>query len=116
MRILLVEDHLPLAESVAQALRGAGLTVDMLHDGIAADLALSSEDYALAILDIGLPRLDGFQVLARLRERGTSAIRRSLTLPKKPSSISDSWRMKPLLWLLLSDCAPVIVDRPSTLS
>ena len=32
MRILLVEDHLPLAESVAQALRGAGLTVDVLHD------------------------------------------------------------------------------------
>lgn len=72
MRILLVEDHLPLAESVAQALRGNGLTVDMLHDGVAADLALGSEDYALAILDIGLPRLDGFQVLARLRERGNT--------------------------------------------
>ncbi|HLD68978.1 MAG TPA: response regulator [Pseudomonas sp.] len=70
MRILLVEDHLPLAESVAQALRGTGLTVDMLHDGIAAEHALASEDYALAILDIGLPRLDGFEVLARLRERG----------------------------------------------
>ena len=69
MRILLVEDHPQLAASVAQALRGAGWTVDMLHDGVAADLALASEDYALAILDIGLPRLDGFQVLARLRER-----------------------------------------------
>nr|WP_186343930.1 response regulator [Pseudomonas peli] len=72
VRVLLVEDHLPLAESVAQALRGIGLNVDMLHDGVAADLALSSEDYALAILDIGLPRLDGFQVLARLRERGNT--------------------------------------------
>ncbi|TWI58775.1 two-component system response regulator TctD [Pseudomonas duriflava] len=70
MRILLVEDHRPLAESVAQALKGKGWTVDMLHDGVAADLALSSEDYALAILDVGLPRLDGFEVLARLRERG----------------------------------------------
>ena len=70
MRILLVEDHLQLAASVAQALKTAGWTVDVLHDGVAADLALSSEDYALAILDIGLPRLDGFQVLARLRERG----------------------------------------------
>ncbi len=70
MRILLVEDHPQLAESVAQALKGAGWTVDVLHDGVAADLALASEDYALAILDIGLPRLDGFQVLARLRERG----------------------------------------------
>ncbi|MDG9925220.1 MULTISPECIES: response regulator [unclassified Pseudomonas] len=77
MRILLVEDHLPLAESVAQALRGAGLTVDVLHDGVAAehalaseDYALASEDYALAVLDVGLPRLDGFKVLARVRGRG----------------------------------------------
>ena len=70
MRILLVEDHPPLAESVAQALKNAGLNVDLLADGIAADLALQSESYALAILDVGLPRLDGFAVLARLRERG----------------------------------------------
>ncbi len=53
MRILLVEDHPPLAESVAQALRAAGWTVDLLADGVAADLALSSEDYALAILASG---------------------------------------------------------------
>ena len=72
MRILLVEDHPQLAESVAQALRAAGWTVDLLQDGIAADLALTSEDYALAILDVGLPRLDGFQVLARLRDRGNT--------------------------------------------
>ena len=52
MRILLVEIT-QLAESVAQTLRGAGWTVDLLHDGIAADLALASEDYALAILDVG---------------------------------------------------------------
>ena len=70
MRILLVEDHAPLADSVAQALRAAGLTVDVLHDGVAADLALSSEDFSLVVLDVGLPRLDGFEVLARLRERG----------------------------------------------
>ncbi|ANF24657.1 response regulator [Stutzerimonas stutzeri] len=70
MRILLVEDHPQLAESVAQAMRAAGWTVDVLNDGVAAELALSTEDYALAILDVGLPRLDGFQVLSRLRERG----------------------------------------------
>jgi two-component system response regulator TctD len=70
VRILLVEDHPQLAASVAQALKSAGWTVDVLHDGVAADLALASEEYALAILDIGLPRLDGFQVLARLRARG----------------------------------------------
>ncbi|CAD5109103.1 response regulator [Zestomonas carbonaria] len=70
MRILLVEDHLPLAESVAQALRGSGLTVDVLHDGVAAAHALVCEEYSLAILDVGLPRLDGFEVLARLRGSG----------------------------------------------
>jgi two-component system, OmpR family, response regulator TctD len=70
VRILLVEDHLPLAESVAQALRGAGLTVDVLHDGVAAEHALVSEDYALAVLDVGLPRRDGFEVLAHLRGKG----------------------------------------------
>lgn len=70
MRILLVEDHPPLAESVAQALKSAGLNVDLLNDGVAANLALQSESYALAILDVGLPRMDGFEVLARLRERG----------------------------------------------
>ncbi|WP_313518863.1 response regulator, partial [Pseudomonas sp.] len=70
MRILLVEDHLPLAESVAQALRAAGWTLDVLHDGVAAEHALASEEYALAVLDVGLPRLDGFEVLARLRARG----------------------------------------------
>lgn len=70
MRILLVEDHPQLAASVSQALKSAGWTVDVLHDGVAADLALTSEHYALAILDIGLPRLDGFAVLARLRDRG----------------------------------------------
>ncbi len=72
MRILRVEDHPQLAKSVAQALRAAGWTVDLLQDGIAADLALTCEDYALAILDVGLPRMDGFQVLARLRDRGNT--------------------------------------------
>jgi two-component system response regulator TctD len=70
MRVLLVEDHLQLAESVALALKSSGLTVDVLHDGVAADLALSSEEYAVVVLDVGLPRMDGFEVLARLRARG----------------------------------------------
>lgn len=70
MRILLVEDDAELADSLGRALKGAGWTVDTLHDGVAADLALRSEDYALAVLDVGLPRMDGFEVLSKLRERG----------------------------------------------
>ena len=69
MRILLVEDDPELADSLTRALKAGGWTVDTLHDGVAADLALRSEDYALAILDVGLPRMDGFEVLRQLRER-----------------------------------------------
>lgn len=70
MRILLVEDHSSLADSLAQALRATGLTVDVLQDGIAADLALTDQDFNLVVMDVGLPRMDGFEVLARLRARG----------------------------------------------
>lgn len=70
MRVLLVEDHIPLATSLAQALTAASLTVDVLHDGMEADLALMTEEFSLVVLDAGLPRLDGFEVLSRLRSRG----------------------------------------------
>ena len=70
MRILLVEDDPELADSLARALKAGGWTVDTLHDGVAADMALRTEDYALAVLDVGLPRMDGFDVLRHLRERG----------------------------------------------
>jgi len=70
MRILLVEDHLPLAQSISSALQAAGYALDCLADGIQADLALQSNDYALAVIDVGLPRLDGFALLGKLRGRG----------------------------------------------
>jgi len=70
MRILLVEDHPLLNDSIQRALHAAGFAVDGLFDGITADLALKSNDYALAIIDVGLPRLDGFALLSRLRSRG----------------------------------------------
>ncbi|MEE2979886.1 MAG: response regulator, partial [Pseudomonadota bacterium] len=66
MRILLVEDNLKLASTLEEALGQAGFTVDCAHDGHAADLLLTTQDYALAILDIGLPRMDGLEVLRRL--------------------------------------------------
>jgi len=70
MRILLVEDHPTLALSIQSALQTAGYAVDSLADGIVADLALQSSDYALSIIDVGLPRLDGFALLGKLRSRG----------------------------------------------
>ncbi len=69
MRVLLVEDHPELARWLAKALSGRGLAVDVLGDGEEADQALRTESYALAILDLTLPGLDGLEVLRRLRAR-----------------------------------------------
>lgn len=69
MRILFVEDHPELARWVARALRSHGFAVDVMADGAEADQALQTEDYALAILDLTLPGMDGLEVLKRLRDR-----------------------------------------------
>ena len=70
MRILIVEDEPLLADGLSRSLRQAGYAVDCLDDGQAADTLLLSEQYDCVILDLGLPRMDGLQVLARMRKRG----------------------------------------------
>ena len=67
MRILLVEDDRALGEGIRTALKPEGYTVDWLQDGASALHALSHESFELAILDLGLPRLDGLELLKRLR-------------------------------------------------
>jgi two-component system response regulator QseB len=67
MRILLVEDDIALAEGIRTALKPEGYTVDWLQDGSSALHALTTESFELAILDLGLPRMDGLQVLKHLR-------------------------------------------------
>ncbi len=71
MRILIVEDDPLLADGLTRSLRQAEFTVDCLHDGEQADHVLSTQSYDLVILDLELPKLDGFQLLKRLRRRGT---------------------------------------------
>lgn len=70
MRILLAEDNRDLSEWVSRLLRQSNYVVDCVHRGDEADTALQSQDYALVILDLGLPDLDGIEVLRRLRARG----------------------------------------------
>ena len=70
MRILLVEDHVELSHWVSKALRDANLTVECAATGADADALLHTQDYALVILDLTLPRMDGLDVLRRLRARG----------------------------------------------
>src|SRR5450631_1699461 len=72
MRILLAEDNRELSDWLARLLRRDRYVIDCVHDGEQADEALATQDYALAILDLGLPRLNGLEVLKRLRKRGAA--------------------------------------------
>ncbi len=67
MRLLLVEDDSMIGESVRLGLRQDGFVVDWVQDGKAAELALANEPYALLLLDLGLPKKDGIEVLKNLR-------------------------------------------------
>ena len=69
MRVLLVEDDALLGDALQAGLRQAGHAVDWVRDGVAAETALLSEDYAAAVLDLGLPRRDGLEVLRHIRAR-----------------------------------------------
>ncbi|WP_395401203.1 response regulator [Pseudoduganella sp. UC29_106] len=70
MRILLVEDHTELQHWLSKALRDAHLTVECADNGADADALLLTQEYGLIILDLTLPKMDGLEVLKRLRARG----------------------------------------------
>ena len=72
MRLLLVEDDKALGEGLRLGLRQEGYTVDWLEDGTSALHALLSEDFDLLVLDLGLPRMSGLQVLRELRRSGSA--------------------------------------------
>jgi two-component system response regulator QseB len=72
MRILLVEDDAALGQATQAALRLEGYAVDWLRDGQHADDALRSDSFDAVVLDLGLPRKDGLDVLSALRSRGDS--------------------------------------------
>jgi two-component system response regulator QseB len=70
MRLLLVEDDTMIGDSVRQGLRQDGFAVDWVQDGEAAELALRTTEYALILLDLGLPQKSGLEVLRTLRRTG----------------------------------------------
>jgi two-component system OmpR family response regulator len=69
LRILLVEDDAVLATALTRALRQAAYAVDTIESGSEADQVLRVDVYDLVVLDLGLPGLDGLEVLRRLRDR-----------------------------------------------
>jgi len=72
MRILIAEDDQVLADGLLRSLRNAGYSVDQVGSGTEADAALASHEFDLVILDLGLPKLHGLEVLRKLRARGSS--------------------------------------------
>jgi two-component system OmpR family response regulator len=71
MHILVAEDDLVLADALSRALKQAGYTVDQLASGSEVDTALSTHEFDLLILDLGLPKMAGLEILRRLRARGS---------------------------------------------
>ena len=69
MRILVAEDDAVLADGLTRTLRSSGYAVDWVKTGIEADSELDANDFDLLILDIGLPKKSGLEVLRRLRGR-----------------------------------------------
>jgi two-component system, OmpR family, response regulator len=69
MRILLAEDDPIIADGLTRALKKSGFAVDHVANGAEADTALLSQQFDLLILDLGLPKLSGIEVLRRLRSR-----------------------------------------------
>jgi len=69
MRILIVEDDAILADGLMRAMKAASYATDLVTNGEDADNALMHEVHDLVILDLGLPRISGFEVLKRLRAR-----------------------------------------------
>ncbi len=72
MRILLAEDDTLLGDGLRAGLRLAGFQVDWVRDGLAAERELRAQAYAAAVLDLGLPGMDGMDVLASVRRAGVT--------------------------------------------
>lgn len=87
MRLLIVEDEELLARQLAAAFTAAGYAVDAAHDGERADFLAHTEAYDAALLDLGLPKIDGLTLLRRWRESG-------LTLPVLVLTARGSWSEK----------------------
>ena len=74
MRLLLAEDDPLLGDGLRAGLKALGFQVDWVRDGVAAERELLNQTYTAAILDLGLPRVDGMDVLHNLRTDRKSVV------------------------------------------
>jgi two-component system OmpR family response regulator/two-component system response regulator QseB len=70
MRLLVIEDDVMIGERLQKSLSKSGHAVDWLRDGASADTALRAQAFDMVLLDLGLPKRSGIDVLQRLRSRG----------------------------------------------
>ncbi len=92
MRVLVVEDDKNLREQLASALTDAGYTVDSAADGEEGQFLGETEPYDLAILDLGLPKVDGLTVLKAWRKDGKN-------MPVLILSARDRWMIVSVGWI-----------------
>ena len=85
MRILLVEDDLSLGEGIRTALRRGAFAVDWVQDGASGLLALRGGGFDLVVLDLGLPRMDGIEVIRQLRVAGDAVPVLVLSARERPA-------------------------------
>ena len=69
MRVLVVEDDAMIGEAVCHAVKDASYAVDWVRDGSAALTAVSTQSYGIVLLDLGLPKKDGVEVLQHMRDQ-----------------------------------------------
>jgi DNA-binding response OmpR family regulator len=69
MRLLVIEDDAMIGERLQKSLRKSGHAVDWLRDGAQADSALQTQTFDMVLLDLGLPKRSGIEILQRLRAR-----------------------------------------------
>ena len=72
MRVFIAEDDQVLADGLLRSLRAGGYAVDQVGTGNEADAAIAGHEFDLVILDLGLPKMHGFEVLRKMRARGSS--------------------------------------------
>lgn len=92
MRILIIEDEIPLSRHIASALTEAGHEATVIHDGETGLVELESRAFDLLILDLGLPGMDGLEVLRRLRTKPMS--HRVLILTARGELNDDASRLQ----------------------
>lgn len=93
MKVLVIEDEKTLAMQLQRDITERGYSVDALHDGSEAQFVLTEYAYDLAVVDLGLPNLDGMQLIRWLREQAVSTVT-SATIPILVLTARGHWQDK----------------------